>query len=277
MEPHCCDPFRRPYWRWQRAQHLFQGHVRPHRLDDAIVRRVVQYLQAMNCAGTAQARARVEAREAALTAARRIFELDDSTSWMLKAWLLTNESADRIAARLGLDLATVRLFELVFHNVREDDRPTGFDWIIMNVIGGDCWDRKAPPPVVVWMCTALWAGPHALDLIIEAYEGERDASTLDLPVLAAQARWMVEWCFADWGNARFSRQLLTETRRLFQIGLLEKEPEGPRRLLALMMKSIELEYAVNAEESISATGDVGDARQVGGHGQQPAPGPQIAL
>jgi hypothetical protein len=157
---------RSPAWRWQRARAILeQGLTCTARTDDALTRRVVDYLGACQLPlGSSQAQGGVPA-DAVLHAAHRLFEVGGLVRFIVQARLLARQSPAEVARLTSFEPAIIECFESIFFDVREhlDAR----DWIANQVL----WPGLEAPLHIDALGGALMAigyrlGPAILDIAL---------------------------------------------------------------------------------------------------------------
>jgi hypothetical protein len=169
------SPFRCPSWR---AEHVFAmlAHrprpLRPRRCDDTYVRAYRCFLKHCLAAGDdGEERLRLHPAMPAVAQAHELFSIDIERRQLLEARLLTSETFDEIAERVGTDAKTIDYFEQLFFNVR--DRLTNKDWIA-KIIKGPPEDRVPSRDGVmttaqrgfVYKLFAYFGGPLILDAVV---------------------------------------------------------------------------------------------------------------
>jgi hypothetical protein len=154
--------YRRPEWRWVRAEFLLAtGGRRDRRIDDGWV----------DCARDAiRGRGGEGSKAAVVRAARDVWEGDPSVRAELEALLLTDEPLDRIAGRVGLPVAVAEAFAEVFFCVRPMLK--AIDWLLLRAVGfGAFRGFTSPLPWAAWKLAAVAGGPLLLDVVIAATTG----------------------------------------------------------------------------------------------------------
>ncbi|QDU21792.1 hypothetical protein [Urbifossiella limnaea] len=154
--------YRRPEWRWLRAEYLLAtGRRRDRRIDDAWVSHARAAIQ--NRGGAAS-------RAATVRAAHEIWAGDPAVKGELEARLLTDEPLDRVAVRLALPAALVEAYAAVFFAVRPMRAAT--DWLLTHAVGySPLRGFTGPQPAAAWKLAALAGGPVLLDVVIAATTG----------------------------------------------------------------------------------------------------------
>ncbi len=154
--------YRRPEWRWLRAEYLLAtGRRRDPRVDDAWVAHARAAIQNRGGAGSTAATVR---------AAHEIWAGDRSVKGELEARLLTVESLDRVAGRLARPAAVVEAYAEVFFAVRPMRAAT--DWLLTRAVGySPLRGFTGPQPAAAWKLAALAGGPVLLDVVIAASTG----------------------------------------------------------------------------------------------------------
>jgi hypothetical protein len=161
------SPFRRPEWRWLRANFLLQKRRRLNwRIDDDGVFNARQFLRATG--GNQTGQGRLSPMNVTIQSALDIFqEQPPSRRWELEALLLTDLPMNLIADRLGLATETIEVFHHLFFEVRP--RLIHRDWVMMQVVGTHYWAGFSGMPIeAVWKWVAFSAGAVALDIVIAA-------------------------------------------------------------------------------------------------------------
>ena len=153
--------YRRPEWRWLRAEYLVAtGCRRDARIDDDWVD---------------LARAAIEGRSRSkksgdVHAARGVWAGDVSARAELEALLLTDEPIDRIAERFHISTAVVEAYAEVFFAVRPMREAT--DWLLARAVGYSAIRGfTGPLPGAAWKLAALAGGPVLLDVVMAATTG----------------------------------------------------------------------------------------------------------
>ncbi|HEX4608574.1 MAG TPA: hypothetical protein VH092_10255 [Urbifossiella sp.] len=154
--------FRRPAWRWLRAEFMLAAGRRcDRRVDDAWVAHARAAIQNRGGAGS---------KAATVRAAHEIWAADPVVKGELEARLLTVESYDRIAGRLGRPAAEVEAYAEVFFAVRPMRAAT--DWLLTHAVGySPLRGFTGPQPAAAWKLAALTGGPALLDVVIAATTG----------------------------------------------------------------------------------------------------------
>lgn len=154
--------FRRPWWRWRRAEYLVAtGRRRDPRLGDEWV---VHARDALRGRGGSRSKA------AAVRAAGDVWAAESEGKWLLEALLLTEESLDQVAERCGLPVAVVEAYGDVFFDVRS--RRAASDWLLSRAAGyTPGLGFRGPQPAGVWKYAALFGGPHVLDQVVAVTTG----------------------------------------------------------------------------------------------------------
>jgi hypothetical protein len=179
---------RPPDWRWMRACALAEGTERPVRgRDDEVVKAACKFRRLLlRCQTDADKLAALDAAPQ-LYDAYEIYSSSDSPEqvrWELEARILAREPRADIERKLGVDAATLDIYQEVFFDV--DDRLDAPSLITHVVIGralhaGGLAEREHD---CLWKLFGYWCGPIALDAFVykfgkprrvESAEGLRDA------------------------------------------------------------------------------------------------------
>src|SRR5262245_38212230 len=111
--------YRRPEWRWVRAEFLHATGVRrDRRIDDGWVG---------SARDAIRGRGREGSKAAAVRAARAVWEGEPAVRGELEARLLTDEPIECVAARLELPVAVIEAYAEVFFAARPMRRAA--DWV----------------------------------------------------------------------------------------------------------------------------------------------------
>jgi hypothetical protein len=152
--PH--SPFRRPDWRWRRAQWLLKtGRPRDRRVDDGWVDRAAAFLA--RAAGPGRA-------DGAVGSAAALAGGVGAARDVLEAYLLTELPLAQAAARAGVAAAAAEAYHALFFCVR--DQPAARDWLALYAV------RPGPPAGfgpgevgLVWKHFARAGGSAALEAV----------------------------------------------------------------------------------------------------------------
>jgi len=157
------SPFRPPWWRWGRAEHLIaHGWRRNQKVDD-------EWVAAARA--VRQGRAVRHPRSAAIRTAHLIWAKNDCKRWELEALLLAGEPLDVIADRVQVEAPVVEAYEKVFFAVLDALQAT--DWIHHQVIGYSVWTGFTKLlPAAAWLSAAYVGGIAFLDVMM-AITGDR--------------------------------------------------------------------------------------------------------
>ncbi len=154
--------FRKPEWRWLRAEYLVAtGRRLDPRIDDdwvALVR-------------TALAGGRGDrSKAAAVTAARGVRAGDPAVWGELEARLLTEEPLDPVAERFVLPVTVIEAYEAAFFAVRPMRRAT--DWLLTRAVGyRPLRGFTRPQPTATRKLAAVAGGALLLDVVVAATSG----------------------------------------------------------------------------------------------------------
>jgi hypothetical protein len=178
----------------------------------------------------------------AVAQAHELFSIDIERRQLLEARLLTPETFDEIAKRVGTDGQTIDYFEQLFFNVR--DRMQATDWL-STVIKGPSEDRVPSRSGVmttaqrgfVYKLFAYFGGPLVLDALIACL------SPHGKPQCAEDAP---EW-FAD------STREIVRSRAAMAASVLAVDGTNVMRLLKLARRTMRGTSAGTAPNQISAT------------------------
>lgn len=151
--------YRRPEWRWLRAEYLHQtGRRLDKRLDDDHV------AQARNLLAQ---RFRKRSKVAEIDAAYDVWAGNEFTRGELEARLVTDEPEADIAAKLGLPLPVVEAYQSVFFDVRT--KKSAIHWLHHQAIGYSPFRGFfGPMPFAAWKLAALVGGSYWLNQTIPA-------------------------------------------------------------------------------------------------------------
>ena len=108
------SPLPTPWQRWKDAGGLDKADRAAKCKNDASVAAAVDYLDALACCTTDKEQAVVQQRWPHIAEARAIFDANDPRRWELEGYVLSGETDDEIAARLGLSPRTVATFVSLF-------------------------------------------------------------------------------------------------------------------------------------------------------------------
>jgi hypothetical protein len=119
--------------RWEEAARLVKVKPGERQCNDAAVAAAAEYLDALARCTTDHERAAVQRQSPEITEARAIFDADNPCRWELEAYLLSGESDEEVAARLGLSPHTVATFVSLFCAMRDFvDQP---EWLASKMFG----------------------------------------------------------------------------------------------------------------------------------------------
>jgi hypothetical protein len=152
--------FRRPEWRWLRANYLAQSGRRPdRRIDDEWVDNIRHALRGNNTKNTE-----------VILAARNIWQADTSERWLLEAMLLTDKTLENVARRCRLPVAVVAAHAEVFFAVRPMRQAS--DWLLVQAVKYDGVSRfEGPQQGGIWKYAALAGGSLVLEAVISGTTG----------------------------------------------------------------------------------------------------------
>lgn len=170
------SPFRRPAWRWLRANYLLLHRQSPEpQVDDEWVQRACRFLVAQTGLNGADSHATSRDADPAIAVASNLWRQEPAHQGRskLEAYLLTGEPFIGIAQRCALSGAVVEAYHQLFFAWRSNPRAT--DWILAQVIGTRFGQCSGPVTLgTLWKYCALSGGPRVLELVI--------AVTLDHPL-----------------------------------------------------------------------------------------------
>ena len=106
------SPLPTPWQRWKDAGGLDKADRDEQCRNDAAVAAAVDYLDALAHCTTDDERAAVQQRWPEIYEARAIFDADNPRRWELEGYVLSGETDEEIAARLGLSPRTVATLRL---------------------------------------------------------------------------------------------------------------------------------------------------------------------
>jgi hypothetical protein len=170
------DPLRPPDWRWRLALESAEDPGRPvRRCPDDAVRAGKRFWRLWSaCRGEADHRVLAERMPTVYHAFGVHSDPGGATRAALEARILACEAPEVVAGKAAMAAAVVRLYELLFFDVR--DRLESPDYILNQVLGprlqgGGDWDFD-----LVWKFFGYVGGPHILDLVMDTDRGPRPAT-----------------------------------------------------------------------------------------------------
>jgi len=151
--------YRRPEWRWLRAQYLHDtGRRMDGRIDDA---KVAQTRKALSL------RRGKRSKADSIHDAYEVWAGDAMQRGKLEARLLTDESGTAIAAKVGLPCCLVEAYSAIFFDVR--GMKSAIHWLHHQAIGYSPFGGfTGPMPFAAWKLAGLVGGPIWLDMTIRA-------------------------------------------------------------------------------------------------------------
>ena len=163
------NPLPAPDRRWQAALDLAAKPQSSRRSPGAAVADAVEYLRAMAACTTDAERAAVQERWPAINEAHQLFTQDGPKKWELEAWLLTTESAKKIAARCGVAPAVAAAYRRWFYSIGKEYRKEP-DLLRQKMF--TLWSAvtfRDDELGRFWAWTALAQGPESLDMFVKAF------------------------------------------------------------------------------------------------------------
>jgi hypothetical protein len=181
------NPFRRPTWRWDRANDLVDsGRYYSRRRDDTATGIAVGYLRDLARCRSARRLERVLDRYQHLHRARQVWEHSGGERLEIETRILARESDVAIAFEMDLPPSTIQAYRDVFFHV--DDRIEATHYILFQVVG---LQPATPPPARLLMqASAYMRGPLVIEPWLRFLAGETGAD--DLTTDAGRLRAEIE-------------------------------------------------------------------------------------
>lgn len=172
------NPYRRPTWRWDRANDLVDtGRYYSRRRDDIATGIAVGYLRDLARCRSERRMERVVDRYQHLHTARRLWEFAGGERLEIETRILARESDTAIGLELGLPPATVQAYRDLFFHI--DDRLDARDYIQWEVLG--LHPERVPHPQTLMQLSAYVHGPEVIEPWLQYLRGGR-------PLTEEQAR-----------------------------------------------------------------------------------------
>jgi hypothetical protein len=165
---------------------------RPASWEDAAVTLALDYILALNKAGSDAERAHIEQRMPDVAAAFGLHVEAGPACDEIQARLLAGQSIDAIAGKVGIPARLVEIYERLFFHV--SDALKASDWLFQQAVGIYVGMRRAPTRGETWKYMALAAGPAAVDMLVADYHGRDEPRIHDRDLLAEKARFLVWEC-----------------------------------------------------------------------------------
>ena len=170
VDTHPRSPFRKPDWRWLRANLMRRDSIRAGRRDDDWVRRARRIQNALDRTAGDLDHRHVARTDPPVLAACRLRLGDERCRWELEARLLAAQNYPAIDSRTGIPAGVVEAYEALFFNVKE--KLGCMDWVGAMVFGPRVFEGLAPDDVeLIWKVLAYGLGPVALDALVGMYGG----------------------------------------------------------------------------------------------------------
>lgn len=128
------DPFRRPDWRWERAQYLVdQGKYFSTKRDDTATGIAIKYLREMGRRSSKGLKRRIHPRFSHVDRARREFEAANGHRLEIETRMLARQSDTAIGYQLDLPPETVQAYRDLFFDIEGRIEAKGY--LLHEVIG----------------------------------------------------------------------------------------------------------------------------------------------
>lgn len=154
------NPFRKPSWRWDRANDLVKGgRYYSKKRDDVTTGITVAYLRDMSRCYSQLRLKRVKDRYKHVDQARQLWEGLDDRRLEIETRILAKQNDVEIGLQMDLPAATVQAFRDIFFHI--DDRLGATSYILFQVVG---LQPQLPPSIVTLMkSSAYFHGPAVID------------------------------------------------------------------------------------------------------------------
>lgn len=153
-------PLPDPAQRWNDAVRLAKAKPSERYSSSSEVTAAIEYLTALESCETDDARAALRSRWPHLAQARAIYDANTVPRWELEAYILSGESNEEVAARLGLSPRTVATYVLLFFDLRAYIAEP--EWLIGKMFPGFTLKFQDHQLREFWAWVGLWGGPILL-------------------------------------------------------------------------------------------------------------------
>lgn len=171
------NPWRRPTWRWERAEHLVRaGRYVSRKRDDIPTAIAVNYIREINRSVSELRLERVRDRFQHLAQAHDIWQAAGAERLEVETRILARQTDVEIGLEMALPAPTVQAYRDIFFHV--DDRIGASSFIQFQVI--KVHPSRPPTPIQLMQMCAYVHGPHVIEPWLEILRdshGSRDLSS----------------------------------------------------------------------------------------------------